>query len=182
MKKGGLVAKGKYKTLKSFAKKKKKNAFKHNTSQLPWKKPKEKGMLVSMPTDVLIVWFATLPMCLQVDATRNNARAFGREMLDFAESLPSYPGGEKQRKFIIFIVFIVAHIMKIEELLEDTCIVWCTVEFEELVNTINSEHFRNTVLFDMEMYMLFISRFLPAAGVLDINSALESARKREEML
>ena len=178
------MAKGKFKTLKSLPKKKKKNAFKQNTSPLSWKKPKQKqkGMLVTMPTDVLIVWFATFPMLPKMYETMANAGVFGKELLSFANSLPTSPEGEEQRKFIIFIVFIVASIMKIDELLNDVHVTYMSTEFKELVDTIDTPHFKNTVLYDMEMYMLFISRFLTPAGVLDIDSALEKARKRNEMI
>lgn len=166
------MSKGKFRMPKALRKKKTKKAFKQINSALPWKRPKEQLRLMIMPTDVLLVYFATFPIYDQIHKADENIIAFGEELLNFADTLPTSTEGENQRKFITSTVWIVAHIMKVQELFKSPYLIYLNGELPKKVEEIHSEHFKNTVLSDSSFYMRFMKYFLTPAGVMDRSSSL----------
>ncbi len=127
-------------------------------------------MFVSMTTDTLMVYLTTLPTYEQTNDVKRSVIWSGEELLRWADTLPET---DQQRVFIIYVVYVVARVLKTERLLEHDAVRWLEDHLLQDGDVFGSEHFKNTVLSSWELWLRFMTPFLLSAGVTDIEAALE---------
>lgn len=137
-------------------------------------------VFATVSTEALLSYFAILPMNrVYTDRIIENATEIGDDLIDFAIEIDD----DDHRKFMIFIIFLVAKLMKIDTLLEraEVKLVQHLLDKEQ-IETIDTPHFRKTVLSFMDNYLEFMLRFLSKVGIEDSVTVLKGVEQIKEAL
>ena len=138
-------------------------------------------VFITVSTEALLSYFVILPMNrVYTERIIENAVEIGNDLIDFVVEVDD----DDHRKFMIFIIFLVAKMMKIDALLNrwEVKLVKHLLD-EEQIATIDTPHFRETVLRFMDNYLEFMLRFLNKVGINDSATVLygvEQIRKALE--
>ena len=133
--------------------------------------------LITMPTEIELLYFATLPMRKEyTDEMISNAVTMGEDLLDLAYEVDD----DDQYKHLIFIICNTAKLMAIDTLLNAQA-VSAIGEFMD-AKAIGSQHFKGTVMSSIDLYMWFITPILRNAGINDSTDILDGINQIVEIL